>query len=443
MKNYGAIIALAVVVVLTIVVVTTGDAPDTKVSAPYSIEAVENLTRIELVEAGEDGQLVVLEHTGDEWHITKPVETALNEQVAQQLSAAVTKKINTDDLQLSTDNLADFGLADDAATKVSFFGGSAEAPAVEFYLGSAMTVAGTNAKRTYIKTTDGKVYRAQTDLGSILGKPVDELRSRTVLRLDRNAVSKVEFEYADGTKFTLAKSGDTWSSSQLDFELEPAATSGLLGAISNLNGAGFVDDQTAAQAGLDPAHLLVRASNAQEALGTVLLSEARDGKVFAKAGNKSQIFELAQTVAERIALTPLTLRVRTPKTLPETDIARVAFAGSDRVTLTQDGGAWKFARGGRGEVKQAAVATHVSALASLRALRYEEPDPAVAGLARGERVVITMKDGATHTLVLGADADEHGNVWAQWTDSDLVMVLPSWIRERVAPTAASLTDEAS
>lgn len=447
MKKYGSLIALAVVIALGVALVVTKKEPQKTVKPPYSIEKVDGLTRIELTQPGESGGLVVLTHGAGVWALTKPVESPLAERLSDQIAGALDKKINSDPVKLDASKLEDFGLTDETATKIALFGKDAQAPSVEFFLGKSITIPETRAKRTFVKTTDGKVYRAQTDLGEILGKPVDQLRSKTIQKLDRNTVSELWVNYQDQSKsLHLKKNNQDWelAAPTVDFALERSATSGILNGVSNLTATGFADGKTRAEVGLDPWYAKIQARETGGNLTTVLLSEVKDGKAYAQVEGSKYIYEIAENTATQLATDLANLRTRLAKDIKLTDIARIDFGGAERIALQAADDGWAFARGGKGKVNQTAAVSKINAVAQLRAVRFETPDIASTGLkSPSEKVTITTKDGAKHTLLVGGEADAKGNLWGKWDDMDLIMVVPQWIKERSAPTAAELTEEAS
>jgi hypothetical protein len=446
MKKYGSLIALAVVVILAVVIMTTRKEPVTEVKAPYSIEKVENLGRIEITQAGDAGGLVVLTKVDENWTLTKPVEAPLAQRMKDQLTETVKGTIRTDDVKLDATKLDDFELGEDKAAKVAFFAKGSEAAATEFWVGKTFTVEGTRAKRTYIKTTDGKVFRAQSDIGEVLGRPVDQLRSRDVQKLDRASVKEIIVNHQDGTRLKLAKVQDRWDllEPKVDFELEKSAVSSLANGASNLVATGFVDDKQPADVGLDPWHVKVSARDQAGELHSILVSNKIDGKAYAKTDSGTHIYEIAERQHDQLAATPLSLRGRLVKNLNYSEVQRIDFL--DGVSVKRiDAATFEFAKGGKGKVAESKLNSKLTSFVQLRAVRFEQPDESVdTGLGKtASRITLTMKNGDKHVLLIGGDADAKGNLWARWEDLDLVMVVPQWVRERGAPKASDLADDAS
>jgi len=299
MKSYKALIALVIVIILGIIVFTTRDKPVEKIKAPFSIAKVEKLSRIELTQPGEQGGLVVLEFGEDGWVLTKPVAAPVAERLSDMIADAFDSKINTDDRKLPVEKAEEFGLSDKDAVKVGLFPENATAAIIEFHIGKTFTVDGTRAKRTYIKTTEGKVYSAQTALGEVLGKPLSELRSKTIQKMDRAAVSEIKVKYQDESKnISLTKPSAEWTlKGDADFQLERSATSTIVNSVSNLVASGFVDNKSPAELGLDPWYAQVLAKEKDGKPMTLLISEPREGKTYVKTEKGKHIFEIAATTA--------------------------------------------------------------------------------------------------------------------------------------------------
>lgn len=449
MKKYGSLIALAVVLLLAIVYVATREKPVEKVKAPYSIAKVEKLSRIELTKPGD--QLVVLEKRGDDWFLTKPVEAPVAERVDEQLDESFAKKINTDDLPVAADKAADYELDDAKAVKVALFPEGATAPLAEFFIGKTISVPETRAKRTFIKTSDGKFYRAQTDLGEVLNKPVEDLRSKQVQKIDREAISKVSVKYQDGTTIELQNDKDTgWQLAEpkLGIALESSQVSTLVTNLSNLVATGFVDDKKPADVDLEPPYAEI-AAKAGEDIHRLFISQAQDREpkdvYFVKKPKSPHIFEISETTGKALTPTVGSLRSRLVHDVKKEDITRMEFAGDDRVVVKKaDDGTWQFERPNKGnKVKQTALDSRLSSFAQLRALRFEEPTLAEAGLDRPDVKLSFTAGGKDYTFLIGKEADEKGNLYGKWADSDLIMVVGKWVKDRAMPKASELAEEES
>ena len=64
---------------------------------------------------------------------------------------------------------------------------------------------------TYVRVNDGdEVYAIEGSLGLGMGKTADKYRSRVLLKADKNAVNKLQFNYIGGNNFSLTKENNQW-----------------------------------------------------------------------------------------------------------------------------------------------------------------------------------------------------------------------------------------
>lgn len=450
MKKYGSIIMLVVVAALAVIFFATREKPVEKVEAPYSVPAVKNLARVELTTPGDDGGLVVLERGSEGWRLTKPVEAPAADKIGTTLDEELDGKINTDDIQLSDEKASEYGLGEDAAIQVALYPDGATSPAAEFDLGKTISVPGTRAKRTYIRGSDGKVYRAHTSLGETLGRGVSHLRSKTIQKLEMPEVHEIQVSYQDGSTVKLVREGQDWKLREpaVDFELEKSQINALVRNVSNLQAREFVDDKQPADVGLQPAYatIVTRAGDERHIL-KISKMDPESETFYVKPDKSPHIFVIAETTGKALTPTPLSLRNRLVREMDPETVTRVEFGGDDRIVVQKKEDGWSFARGARGTVKKSALDSRIKALAKLRAIRFDEVSPAEAGLEPpAEKVTFHTTDGK-HTLLFGDVApggeDGRGNIYAKWDDQDLVMIISEWVKNRSTPKPSDLTADES
>jgi hypothetical protein len=445
-KKYGSVIMLAVVIVLAILFWTTSKEPLKEVKTPYSIPAVENVARVELTTPGEDGGLVVLQKAEDGWALTKPVEAPVAEGVATALNEELGEKINTDDIKLKKDDLSEYGLDEDHRLKIALYPEGAQSPAAEFHLGKTIAVPGTRAKRTYILGSDDKVYRAHTNLGQTLNRDVSDLRSKKIQTMDRQALSEVTVTYEDGQAVKVAKKEDTWKlvDPEVDYDLEKAQINALIRNLSSLTASSFADDTKPAAAGLEPPHATI-VSKAGDDSRTLEISKMDPEKetFHIRPKGSEHIYIVAETTGNALTPTPISLRKRLVHEIDKESVTRIEFGGDDRIVVQKKDGEWSFVRGAKGSLKTSALDSRLNSLAKLRAIRFEDVPLEEAGLDRpNEKVTFVTTDGS-YTLLFGKEADHKGNLYAKWSDTDLVMVVSQWVRDRSTPTPDDLTADES
>jgi hypothetical protein len=446
---------LAVVIILAVLFWTTSNEPLKEVKTPYSIPKVENLARVELTKPG-DGGLVVLQKGGDGWKLTKPVEAPVAERVGTKLDEELAGAINTDDIKLSKDKAAEYELDDAHATKVALYSKGADSPAAEFDLGKTISVPGTRAKRTYIRGSDGKIYRAHTSLGQTLGGDTSKLRSKKIQEMDRNEISDIKVSYHDGQTVHLVRDGKEWKLKEpaVDYELEKGQVSALVRNLSHLMAKDFVDDKKPADVGLQPAHTTIVAKAGDETkilklsgLDEEAAHNEEEETYYVKPDKSPHIYAIAETTGNALSPTALSLRKRLVHEIDKESVVRIDFGGKDRIVVQKKGDEWSFVRGAKGTVKQSAIQSRLNSLARLRALRFDDVSLADAGLDQpSDKVTFETEDG-NYTLLFGKRApggeDDRGNLYAKWADTDLVMVIAEWVKDRSTPSASDLLADES
>lgn len=431
----STIIALVIFGVLVAVYLGLRDTPETSVPTPYSIAAVEGLSQIEVSRAdGESGE-IVLEKGPDTWTMTQPVESPLDEKVVESINEVFSSRIATDDLGLSEDKLAEYELDDDGGVDVALFSAGSE-PDATFRVGKEMTVEATRARRSFIRADDGAIYRARKSL-EFLRKPASELRSRLIFSADRAGFESISIKRGDETLLLKKDSeADSWSLSESPVELERASVTGLVSTLSNLKATGFADGVTEAEVGLDEPDAVITTKPGEETLN--LSVSLHEGTYYVKKHKSDFIYEVAEHVGKRLNATLNDLRSKTPVKIEKESIRSVQFAGDDKVALRKSGDEWQMTAPQRKTLADSAVASHIGAVASLRVVRFEDTEPAEAGLTGGDRVVVET-EGGRRTLLVGDEIDpDRGERFAMWQDDELVFVISKSQYSRLTPSADDL-----
>jgi hypothetical protein len=124
---------------------------------------------------------------------------------------------------------------------------------------------------------------------------------------------------------------------------------------------------------------------------------------------------------------------------------KIAKAGADPTIVAKTGDKWLLTFPKAMPADQDAVASMVTALASLNADRVVEEKPgdlAPFGLATPkEQVVITKKDGKTQTLEIGDDSPVGSGVFAKLEGDTRVFVLPTFAKTSFDKTGKDLRDK--
>ena len=461
------IIAVAVLLVLVVIFFLTRKGSIETIDAPYTIAAVEAPTGIEIVpgaepvadgetkgEAGGEAARVRLEKRDGAWRMVEPYDVALDAQVASGLDEALDGgAIATDDLDLDEARARDYWLDPQSRTRVLITG--AGGTKAEFYLGRAMTVEGTGARRSYVAPIEGNaIYRAHTDLAELLRRDVDALRSKEILDLKADGMRSVQVTPAAGQPFTLEKQTVAWTLTEptpAGFALDEGEVQGLVNVLQNLRADHFRDDLDPTQIGLEPTPAYtITVTDAGGTAHTLELVERTSGEADAVehlVRRKGSPFIMSVGAFQGSKLMrPLSgYRDRTPLEIKPEEIASIRLAGPGRARLVREGEGWKMTSPKEQAVEQARAEGLVSLLARLRVQGYPEVRPEAAGLERPSgRVTITTSQGGEINLFLGKEVEGgDGSRYAWVGGENVIFTLPAATVARLRESAEELSEKGS
>jgi len=466
----GTIIALTILVALGVVYFATRTTTRQTQRAPLTVEKVENLDRIRIVPPGGEGesqqpdagsgsdsdaseaptQKVVLEKRDDGWWVTKPVEAPAAESVAEDIDELFGQSIETDALELGTDQ-AQYGVGTRAGIELSLFGGGASEPSVRLVVGEQIEVDNTGAGRTFIRKPDSsEIYRAQAALGSFVRQSVEEFRSDEIVDLDKEKLSRLEWKRPDGSTIVLEKKEGDWKMlrPQVDWSLDSGAVSSIGSALAGLSAEGFADGRSAGEIGLEtPATRL--SFEAGDDSGTLLVGTAEaDGgtKYYAKLAEKRFQYEISSYAGDKFIADLGDLRSKTPRTFDREAITRVEFPGEDRVVVEKANDSWALVRPeAEDELNESKLDSRLSSVAELTVEGFPEVEPGEVGLTgASDRVRFQMEGGDRYALLIGGAVEEgKGDRYVKFDDGDEVYSISSRVADELRPSVDDLVGESA
>lgn len=312
------VVALGILIVVMGIYFAITVEPNTTVVAPWTIDAPDALKRVEIVPAeGGETAIIVLEKRDGDWWLTRPLEARASADTARKLNELFSQPIKTDDLPLDANDARAYLLDEPSAVRLSAYNKGADQPAVELLVGKEIMVPQTGVRRTYIKQPNAtKIYRAQAALGDFVREPLSNLRTRSMVDLDAaqiSALTVTELPHADAsdaqppTKLKLVRDQGLWHmKTPTPAELQAAAAQArdldqlkvdvLMQQIATVRAAGFADDKTPADVGLEPAKIRIDLISSNQEHALRLGDATEDQKIFAKFDD-GPIFTLSQTLA--------------------------------------------------------------------------------------------------------------------------------------------------
>ncbi len=203
--------ALGILVVVYLVMTLTKGDDRSKSFRSVLVEIdTAQVTRIEVVNAG--SETVVTKKGADTWEVgvedgTKPARTSAVKNLLTTIEGAVPSRL----VSRSRDRWKDYAV-DSTGTRVKVFEGNDMT--LDLVIGR-FGVEGQQQFHTFVRLAeDDDVYQADNFMGISIAKAPEDFRNSDVLRLRRDSLVEVSFNYIDSA-FSLYKEGDNWKSSTI------------------------------------------------------------------------------------------------------------------------------------------------------------------------------------------------------------------------------------
>ena len=253
-----------------------------------------------------NGDTTTLAKAGADWTIEKPVQAGAD---ASEVSG-VTSNLASLDLTRVIDekpaSLEPFGL-DDARVRVTFTAGGTP----RTLLLGARTATGGD---TYAKLEDSpRVFTVPNWLEQSLDRTTFQLRNKSIVTVDRDAVDHVAIIGAPGT-IELEKAGDDWRLVQpITGRADSAEVGSLLTRLSSGQMQAIVADQPATLDvyGLQPARTTVTAIGSGKTLAQVFVgTPSGDAAVHMRDASRPMVFTVDKALADDLQRSAAAYRAR-------------------------------------------------------------------------------------------------------------------------------------
>ena len=358
---------------------------------------------------------IELEKESSHWKMSKPLKARGDDgKIGDLISQAATAHI--DSFVADSANLAAYGLQEPRGT-VSLFSEGSESASVLQIGGDAK-----DAKdKIYAKlSTRDSVVILPKKVAALLETKPNELRERSLLRVEADIVDRITIEGAGREKIVLVRKGETWVREK-GLAINATEAARLLKDLQNQQVMSFeADVATDLQTyGLDqPAVKVTLSSYASEntpetkagerPIVTVLFGKVDGDKVYAKLDEEPFIVSLPKEALDSIRTDPIEWQELAICALKPEEITAIEVTkdGQAPVSLERDKDKWKLAKGD-GNLNQVNVQSLVNTLATLRAVRWNGSATAADNLEK-PTVVVTYKTGgnALGKITVGALADD-------------------------------------
>ena len=292
----------------------------------FSVEAdkVEEITV-----KSESGDRTTLKKNGSEWQIVAPADKAAHADAAEA-SGISTNLSNLEQQRVveeNAQNLADFGL-DKPRVEVSFKSGGQDHT---LQIGSK-TPTGNDL---YAKLGgQSKVFLIAAFLESTFNRSTFDLRDKTAIKVETQAVDSLEVTTENGTK-KFAKVNNAW---QLASPAEPRTDAVAVdNAITRVLGAqmkALAPAKDLKEYGLDKPAATARIGTGSSYATLLIGKAAEEGSVYAKDEARPEVFTIESGILDDLKKGPAEFRQK--------DIFDARSFNTTKVELTRAGSSWTF-----------------------------------------------------------------------------------------------------
>lgn len=225
---------------------SSGALPEFKLAS----EDVDKITKLEIKSDKSD---VVLEKTGDTWHVKKPVDYLANQQNVKSLLDNLKELKAKDVIDKGTGAYAEYQVDDAKATHVVVYKGNDKA--LDLFFGKS----GGRGQMARKAGTDG-IFAVTGYSPYIYSRDTKGWRETSILKFDDAAVTKVELKNEHG-EFAFSKEGESWEAkvkagkkaekAEKLARFDDSKLKDMLRAYKALSADDFGDEKSDADTGLD------------------------------------------------------------------------------------------------------------------------------------------------------------------------------------------------
>jgi hypothetical protein len=347
----------------------------------------------------ESGEQTTLQKQGTAWQVTQPATVPADEA---EISGITTNLSNLQVQRVVDDQATDFkqyGL-DPARIDVAFKAGGKDH---RLLLGQKTP---TGADMYARLPGAPRVFLVSSYLDATFNKTTFDLRDKTILKIDRDKVDRVELQ-TPGRTVTIAKQGADWrikapSDARADF----GAVEGIVGRLNTSPMKSIVaDPKDLKEYGLDAPVATVRIGSGSAQAGLAIGKTAGEGVVYAKDLSRPMIFTVDAALAEELKKPAEEFRIKDLFDARAFNTTRVeATRAGQTVAFEKDKDAWKQVTPAAKPADTAKVEAVLTALAAARATGFEEK-AAATGLDTPELTIAVKFDEGKQEKVTFARKD--------------------------------------
>lgn len=222
-----------------------------------------------------------------------------------------------------------------------------------------------------------RVFLVSSFLEATFNKNTFDLRDKTILKIDRDKVERIEVQAPDRS-MTFVKQGADWRvTSPIDARADFGAVEGIVGRLNtspmkSVEAAAVTDPKELAKYGLDKPVATVRVTSGSSQAGLAIGKPAAEGTVYARDLSRPMVFTVESTLADELKKPADEFRIK--------DLFDARAFNATRIDVTRQGqtlafekekDAWKQVAPAAKAADTAKVEALLTALSSARANAFE------------------------------------------------------------------------
>lgn len=342
-----------------------------------SVFSIESSDITELQITATSGDETHLRRTDDGWRLVEPVDTAADEAAV----SGVTSGLASLELERVVDetavDLGPFGLADPRIQIA--FKTSSDTDFIRLLIGDE-TATGGDLYAALGDTT--KVFLLAASQESSLGRTTFDLRDKSILRFDRDAVDRLTTSTVTHT-VELTKAGDVWRISRpWEARGDSVMIDGLVGRLRTARMQSITSSDAAdlESYGLAEPRLITTLGLGNASTSLHIGNEIDDGGVYARDLARPLVFTVDTSLVDELMKTPSEYRRTDLFGFRSFNASRIEIARDEQTIVYEkpddpdanDERSWQQVSPEASEVDQAQLSNLLSRLSGLRADRFVE-----------------------------------------------------------------------
>ena len=323
----------------------------------------------------EKGESTTASKQGDKWQVTQPAAAPADEAEISGITSNLSTLAISRVIDEQASDFKQYGL-EPARIEVTFRAGGHER---KLLLGQKAPT----GSDMYARLPDKpRVFLVPSFLETTFNKSPFDLRDKTILKIDRDKVDRLDIETPDHT-ITVAKQGADWKlSAPVQARADFGAIEGLVGRLNTtpMKAITAPDADAAAlkEYGLDKPAATVRVTSGSAQAGLAIGKSAGEGVVYAKDLSRPMVFTIESSLADELKKPADDLRLKDLFDARSFNTTRVEITRSGQtVAFEKDKDTWKQVLPSAKAADATKVDALLTALTNTRATGFVDKAPAL------------------------------------------------------------------